>query len=1701
MFDYDSMIQRAIKFFPTWSDIRKRHTKSNGGKLLSSITEETVKIEDAIQEYIDYYFITKYEGKESTIIDYTYRTNIGIINNLSPLSVSYNDNTYNITTNIDLFNSNTNIVYYENGYLYIRKEIYNDEVNNILVIYDDNKLYYKLEKYHVWNIYDEFACFIGMERHEDETNEQLYNRMLYFNKNKPNGSELGLKHAIISELMIYEPDISEDDIIIEKVNETNLRKPYQDYNELLDKLNEMNRDVYRWKRWDLDEWIYDFKTLEYLSYKWDETLTKWQNGIGYDDDLKTIVSSAINSTDASITLYEKSQEKLLSYIHNNDIYKTINFNLKTYKDVLSSIPVNYKIQASPMTKINPEEFSINIYEDSYVNEKVSVESLYSIGNDVSKIDNSTITDIYPYRLQFVPKDGNYDIEIKKARVLYKKDGKVDHITDLLIPTSSFTINSLGYLVNTSTKKSIRNINKLNSYSGLINLDNSNGFTLSNGTAQGSGNVSINGFGGYSLNYEISCNMSELPKNNIQYNSADCEWINKNKQLSLLNNGRNKTVEIDIIANKLSFDIQCSNSVLVYLYNEDTDNWNPEEVIGPDANWTSEETKTPQRIRVKIESNSDDLIYLGNFQYSKYEIVFSTEKGIILEQDNNLILPNLIENNLYFKLSSYSGSNPIIKGIYIGENTEGLNYVTESFEYESGFTRVLEVESNCTVNLLKMNYVSSKTESIIYDYNTCTSYKATSDEAWIRLNLSQYDSIDEIYASNGSIELIEESGITYYNLKLTNGETATYVQIVGNKNIEKETLTLYDMILTYNPNFDISKDNVYCSRLANGLIIANNGENNSVSILQLDSSLFNGLDILKYEFNTIPDNLNIIWGTSDTEKDYGYIHSGDFEYISFFKADDQIHTALNSYKLFTNEVKNIKIVNNFNPSVDTSVLNYYTVEPYDNNNDNVSIDIRFYSELDEFISFDKLKTWSVGYKNLYIQCDLDFLNSIIYNVSESYVSDEVKLNQLVPINDKYNDNTIQTNKCVIECSEDMEIVYKTYDGTSDTEDLLVKEVIEIQEDGFKKLEYANIDRIMYIGTDMSGSANTKNQFTDYSLLNQEGIIVWNNVSNHIGKIIYIQYTIKQPIYFLLSDEFLYRTISYNINAYKEIARYNIKNMQSGESYNLNTLDKINESDLIYVSCTEPTFEANMTEDNKIIFNKFSTENNVLVKTGYYYINGKEYYLFSNDGTLELDTDDNMYSENIDIEDGKIITYKTTDNRLKNTAMIQKGINNLFNFNYTETLVKGISNFNKFTSCDSFYKWSTNGLTISLTNDYTNAGCNGLALMFSSIRDWGYSYIEITDYLYDDSISYISFISLGIKTYIGENTKFLDIELNEPLSIKIIDEISSNTNLKTYELNKKPDTKYYLIVQGDGVLDDIVITNNISDIYSCHNKNIDLLGIEINDKKTEGDIYRLEINSNDDLNSYCASICSDGLIRTTSKLDWNITKIKQYNTKEDWLTFELNNIKVNESFIESTDYLTGTMFTGEPIFIDNPYTVNRLIFKVNDIDLDNMSDIKIYIYTSNERNGQYRLYTSLDNNFGFVYGDYLSRYIKVKLEVPKNKVITSFSVFAEYKSDKNNIIQAETCNTGYIVSNIFDTQECLKYKLNNVNIEQVSDSSDIKMYIRAAKEDISVWTDWKEIDINNKTNNIVFNNARYFQIKIQLYSKYAYVKFNNIDLEVL
>ena len=100
MFNYKNMIQRAIEFFPLWTDIRKRYNKSQGGKFLSSIIEEEIKTEETIQEYIDSYFLYTYVGHEDEVMDYVYMTTVGHLPSLVDVKIYYDGKLYPYAKNV-----------------------------------------------------------------------------------------------------------------------------------------------------------------------------------------------------------------------------------------------------------------------------------------------------------------------------------------------------------------------------------------------------------------------------------------------------------------------------------------------------------------------------------------------------------------------------------------------------------------------------------------------------------------------------------------------------------------------------------------------------------------------------------------------------------------------------------------------------------------------------------------------------------------------------------------------------------------------------------------------------------------------------------------------------------------------------------------------------------------------------------------------------------------------------------------------------------------------------------------------------------------------------------------------------------------------------------------------------------------------------------------------------------------------------------------------------------------------------------------------------------------------------------------------------------------------------------------------------------------------------------------------------------------
>lgn len=298
--------------------------------------------------------------------------------------------------------------------------------------------------------------------------------------------------------------------------------------------------------------------------------------------------------------------------------------------------------------------------------------------------------------------------------------------------------------------------------------------------------------------------------------------------------------------------------------------------------------------------------------------------------------------------------------------------------------------------------------------------------------------------------------------------------------------------------------------------------------------------------------------------------------------------------------------------------------------------------------------------------------------------------------------------------------------------------------------------------------------------------------------------------------------------------------------------------------------------------------------------------------------------------------------------------------------------------------------------------------------------------------------------------MGIDFNRHFNIEIKEEIKylDNSLIRYAGISFDKNIKQYLIIKGKGTIDDIVIGNESNiNIYDCHNKNLSKLGLNIEEHVISGTRVRLDIPNN----KYCinngCSLNSDGEVTMESNIDWGATLIKEYDTNIDFNNCSTDNIDINNEYVQTTNK-EGLIIT-EPILLDNPMTVKRLFVKINNLSFSNMKGFKTTVLTSNSKDGEYSVTNYFKDNFMFMYGDQLLKYIKVKIEMPKNKIIDNISIFSEYKSDNINAPKAFTQNKGEMTSKVYDLSNSCNIKLRSIDIK-ASSVNDFDMYIRASRD---------------------------------------------------
>lgn len=1693
MFDYSNMIKRAIEFFPIWSDIRKRGTKSIGGMVVNSALEETLELEKAIQAYKDFYFLDKYQDKEEEVIAYVYAANVGTLEDLDNTSIIYNNQEYFITLDIDEFYSNETLAYYENGLIYIQEVLYNkNNINSIILSIDDYKYTYTLERKHVWNIFDEFACFVGLERHTNESNTSLKERILFSTKNLGSNTEEGLKNAIMSELIGMFPEMKSEEIEITKLTPESLTKPYKEFNSLLDMLSSINRDVLKDKRWDLDKWSYDFKSIAFLDNVWDDVVETYQNGIGHGDDLKVVIADNDTTTDADIVLYDKSTVKLDKYVADKHIKKNINFKLKRYENILNPIKAKYAIKASEAIDITHENIELSVFENNEKKESRKIEEIYKMGKGVTSVDNSKITDDKPYRLEFYS-DSNFDgMKISKAKVIYKHKttGEIIESRNLLKAAPGFSCNASGELVNTSIKKTVKSVNHFNQYENLA--DSKSGIVLAPNRNEGKAVLNVSGLGLNLVNIDIENQLADIPKSLIKYNQF-CFW-REDELVFRYDTNKERKFEIETEANMISFKLLEGDADVFIEIDGATEYF---KISGNRVvEIFSESSKlSPKKMKVTVISNSVVTTKFSEFKYCCHTVDLKLQYGALIKDSEGYRLPNFAVNSLIVSMSSKTSSSPVLKSIYIGADIRQLRYKTEVIESRPNTNRIIEIKSNCLADLLHVDAVGntiSKTEN----YVPATSYKAVQDDAWIRLNTDEYESIKEITTSVGAIHVIEESGKLYYNVSLKMGQTVNSVIIDGVKNVPAKTITLEKMIQSYIPHFDKETDRIYACKLCKGLLVADNDPDNpKLTIVNIKSNIFTGVNASYYKFTKLPNTLGIVFNNDTSE-----IHSSEtnlpFNSISFMPGGTKVYQAINEANIYTGEVRGIKILNNFSPILNSSALMYYQVEPFESN---VKYEVKFSSTIESDNSFDDLLNWSVGLKDIAIKTPIDLSNTENYEISELEVTDEVLLSRHIELQKSYkigDNREVFTNRYMI-IPESGTVLYERY-SDNQNQSLIVQEEIIMEEDGFTKLAYSNIDEMLYTGFSPYSGSNEL-LVKNFELLKDEGIILWTNKDYiNASRKVYLRYTIKNPIAILLDEDLLYKAIGYNVDAYDEVGRFKIAGVDDGYRFDLRQIDNYQDVDMVYTICSSPAFQADGFNDI-LTFKKIANRDTILVRTGYYYINGREYYLFPSKDEIVLDEEKYIDMENVELSGEEITLFKRTDNYVRNSEMLFRGMNELYNFDASKSQVKGVSAINSITACDSFNSWNVFGTKMVLKD-----GLNQLGISFMPEIPNGYAYIELTDYL-EKGDNYLSFwAEKSLEVFIGEEKKYLGLNFPDSISIKIGQEIPyRDDEIRTITIKQDDNKKYYLIVKGQGTIDDIILSNDISSI-SAHTKNIDLLGLSINEGFKQGQKHRVFLNSNKDAINKGAALTKDGYVKTASNMYWGISPLKSYDSKEDFATCSTENIHFENSYVR-TGRTEGYIETA-PIYLDNPMTIKRVIVKANEIGFDDMRGFKIQILSSNTREGVYMPINTFNDNYGYVYGDALLKYIKIKVTMPDNKFLNNLNIYAEYKSTEANAPKVLMPSSGELITKIYDAQYSTDYRIREISIADISNINDVEIQVRASKEDYSadVWHPWQTLELKHNLtlkNELKFYGTRFFQIKVLLKTSNAFIKINNIDIEVM
>ena len=1645
---------KAIEFFPRWMNIRRRPYKSDEGNLLSSIVEEYDNVRKEIQNYEKDFFLINFLGKEDEILETLYTAHVGTIENFSKFDIK--NYTLTLTTDIETFQTNTTSMYYQDGYIMIRPRFVSSDSPYLNYTYNDYPYSIKWVQMHVWNVFDEFAWFAGLDRFDNESNKDLCTRTIASFKNRTNITEEGLKNAITN---IASDILAKATITMEQPDENNMAIADDTFGTVFERLAQENKDLARTKVWDLSYWQNSFKTFNYLPHIWDAQVKLYQDGVGYNDSLLVHLSNdltGIESTNVSITAYKKSKRALEQYIQKNMIQKQMTLSLKRYKDILSTTKLQYRIVASNVKKINPSEITFRGYQTSTNTSKQYISDIIIGQQNITEVKNNILKADTKYKLLFYPNgsqdaNGNHygTMQIYKCNVTSNKT-----IKSLLTNSGSFSVSN-SIFQNRDIKFFTDTIKNLTSYENLKDTDN--GMTVSDISNIGRFIVDVSNAGNQYIVTPLHCQKTDYTKN-TQFVSITHNFNYNNDVIEDNYNDTDSMISIKMSSVKdFSFELlkesDASRQGTIHV-----------SIVEPDKQYSKDMTTSgtfslsydiPTDITVVIQKTGMNPVRIGNIEAARVgfsvSAIDANNASISVIHTSFGILVPAAAKELIIELQAYSNSLPYIDFIHIGPTLDNSSvYTIDNISGDS-----LDIDTNCRVVL-----VDKSTGTMTDNYITKSTYQNnTQDTGIIYIDVSKYTQIT--YSSS---KIYTDTNTNEKYITVSPGANISYIQIKGTSKQLIYNRSLSDILSLQN----ITGYDCYINRNIPDVILYNK---NSEKLFRIQKTLLD-TSCDTYHINT-PD-LSVISSfiQDDTHSKIGTDTTEPFSYISLYPSEYNEYVAYNSVTMYQSEMNNVPLVYNFSPLLSQTSFVLFQIT-------NIPKDVVI-----EFTKQDSAASWSLGNKSqgIHIKTNTDHGNQQNYQAEVKELQETFIISNSIPLQDSYMINGESTNlsEYIITPPDKMQVDYT---------DKTAVDTVRVENDGFTKLLYSNINKVLTVQINDATIDTNK-----YSLLSEAGIIIWNDNTLY-GQNAKVTYQYKKPYalsYKSLDD--LYDVVGYTVDAYEAINKTPdvYENKKDGDTFSVNYPD----ADHLTLSCSNEGFMAVSDKDNSYIsVYKITHDNVVVVHNGYLYDQGKEYWMFADRYENKINCYDGITFNNVRKVPGKLLLDIESTNHIINSSMSGSSyLDTLCVVDFlTNKHIPEISKLQSLTPCDSFSAWYGFFVDVSLKESGVSYD-----LVITPKEEFGYAALEITDYISDNDIIYIDTDS-NASMYLCKDILVDNQHIRKTVFAEPTDTFTDNKiQIKNYD--KK--SRYFILVSGKKdqsiTISEIVITN--TPIDNVHKKNIDKFGYILTEKRDKGTDVPLLFSPSFSRENNVEFDRKNELMMGVNT-DYGLTMIQDV----DLDSCQINRITYLKNVFQTKDE-SGTILT-PVIEIDNYQALKSISVRINNILLDNTyKNFTISVLTSNSNGSTFReVYTKENTNSAIVNQRYVKKYIRIRITMPANTLVDSIAIFAKYNEDKETP-RVRYHTKGIMVTKLFDTCASADYQLISIQASRVKKKDSIHFEIRGYKEDETAgqWTDWYLVTTDNKfnvTSNNIFRGYRLFQLRVTIENNASRILLNGITMRTV